>query len=363
MIKLESSIRDYYVHFEETPRFIADFSTITERSYAIDRNVWHLYSRTLLQSVEPDRTLLLPADEEHKTLETVFEVYNYLIRQSAKRNMTLISIGGGIIQDITGFACSTLYRGINWIYVPTTLLAQADSCIGSKTSLNYLHHKNLVGSFYPPSHVHIYTPFLSSLENEYFFSGIGEVVKLAIIGGENTMREMVDLLPGALQRTPATLAACVHRSLAIKQSYIAEDEFDTGRRNMLNFGHCFGHALESTSHFDIPHGQAVVIGIILANIVARERGLLSDQLYTFMLEKVLLPSLVVSPKKGTLEPAAVIAAMEKDKKRVGKGLALIMTTSHCEMVKVTDLQPSEVVRALEMYSVEVPRFVTGSGKP
>jgi 3-dehydroquinate synthase len=346
MIKLKSSIRDYYVHFEDAPEFVSNFSTIPQRCYAVDRNVWQHYSDTLLRDIDPEQVLLLQAEEERKSLDTVLEVYNYLITRSAKRNMTLISIGGGIIQDITGFTCSTLYRGINWIYVPTTLLAQADSCIGSKTSLNYINHKNLIGSFYPPSHVHIYTPFLATLESDYFFSGLGEVVKLAIVGGENTMQEMVDLLPNALQRTQESLATCVHRSLAIKQDYIAGDEFDTGRRNMLNFGHCFGHALESTSDFEIPHGQAVVIGIMLANIVARERRLLSDKLYALMLEKLLLPSLVVRPKPKDLDADSVIAGMQKDKKRVGEGLALIMVKDHCEMVKVTDLEPSEVSRAL-----------------
>jgi 3-dehydroquinate synthase len=346
VIKLKSSIRDYYVHFEETAEFVGGFCSIPEHCYVVDQNVWRLYSDTLLKTIDPENILLLQAEEERKSLETVLEVYNYLIKRSAKRNMTLISIGGGIIQDITGFACNTLYRGINWIFVPTTLLAQADSCIGSKTSLNYLHNKNLIGSFYPPSHVHIYTPFLATLENDYFFSGMGEVVKLAIVGGESTMQEMVDLLPAALERAPETLAACVNRSLAIKQGYIAGDEFDTGRRNMLNFGHCFGHALESTSNFQIPHGQAVVIGIMLANIVARERGLLSDNVCAFMLEKLLLPSLAVRPKSRDLDPGAVIAGMQKDKKRVGEGLALIMAKDRCEMVKVTDLKPSEVSRAI-----------------
>ncbi len=346
MIKLKSSVRDYYVHFEETPDFVAAFSSIPQHCYAIDRNVWRLHSDTLLKTIDPENILLLNAEEERKSLDTVLEVYNYLIKHSAKRNMTLISIGGGIIQDITGFACNTLYRGINWIFVPTTLLAQADSCIGSKTSLNYLHHKNLIGSFYPPSHVHIHIPFLETLESDYFFSGIGEVVKLAIIGGEGSMREMVDLLPLATKRTPDALAACVHRSLAIKQAYIAEDEFDTGRRNMLNFGHCFGHALESASNFEIPHGQAVVMGVILANIVARERGLLSNKLFTFMLEKLLLPSLARRPKAAHFDSSAVIAGMQQDKKRVGKGLALIMVKDGCEMVKVTDLEPSEAARAL-----------------
>ena len=347
MMKLKSSIRDYEVHFEHDAGFLASLAARPQRCFAIDQNVWRLYSDTLLAGIDPADVFLLQAEEERKSLDTVLELYNFLLTRSARRNITLISIGGGITQDVTGFVASTLYRGINWIFVPTTLLAQADSCIGSKTSLNYLHFKNTIGTFYPPSDVFIYIPFLNTLEEPYFMSGLGEIVKLAIIGGEKAAKEMIELLPGALQRSQETLATCVLRSLSIKQGYIDEDEFDTGRRNMLNFGHCFGHAIESTSDFEIPHGQAVLLGVLLANMVARERRLLSDALYTFVLEKLLLPSLSVKPKESHLDPEHIITAMQRDKKRTGEGLPLIMMKERYEMVKVADLGPTEVARTLD----------------
>ena len=149
---------------------------------------------------------MLPVREERKTLETVQELYGHFLGRSAKRNMTLISIGGGILQDISGFAASTLYRGINWVFVPTTLLAQADSCIGSKTSLNYQGYKNLLGTFYPPNEVYIYMPFLATQAELDFYSGLGEVVKLHLMGGAERTRELIALLLIFDRRDPATPA-------------------------------------------------------------------------------------------------------------------------------------------------------------
>ena len=280
-------------------------------------------------------------------MESVSLLYDRLVDLPAKRNLTLISIGGGILQDITGFVASTLYRGINWIYVPTTLLAQADSCVGGKTSLNYKSYKNLVGTFYPPGEVFIYTSFLATLERQDFYSGLGQAVKLHIMGGPDSVRSLLDLLPAIGRRDSEALTAAVTDSLTVKLTYISEDEFDQGRRNLLNFGHCFGHALETTSDFLIPHGQAVLIGMILANIASRNRGLLSRQLETELRQELLEPNLVVRPGRVQLEPEAVIDAMKRDKKRKGDGLALVVLKDGYEMQRLEDFTPDEVRATLE----------------
>jgi len=345
-MKIKSNIRDYEVHFTKTTGFLQSFERFPQRCYVVDSNVWQLYADDCLCDVDRSDVIVLPVDEERKCLETVQELYDHLIERSAKRNMTMISIGGGIVQDITGFVASTMYRGINWIFVPTTLLAQADSCIGSKTSLNYKGFKNLIGTFYPPSEVFIYTPFLVTLEDVYFFSGLGEVVKLHIMGGAGKTQEIIELLPRIVRREAAALLTGVQNSLLIKQSYIAGDEFDTGRRTLLNFGHCFGHALESTSEFEIPHGQAVVLGMLLANVVAQHRRILSEELKEFVAEELLMPSLMVRPKKKDLDEDAVVEAMKKDKKRIGEGLVLIMMKDNYDIVKINDLSINEISYAL-----------------
>jgi len=334
------------VYFVETADFLRDLERFPQRCYVVDENVWRLYADSCLRDLDRTRVIIQPVNEELKNLTSVQKLYDHLIERSAKRNMTLISIGGGIVQDITGFVVSTLYRGINWVYVPTTLLAQADSCIGSKTSLNYKGFKNLIGTFYPPSEIFIYTPFLTTLADMDFLSGLGEVVKLHILGGAAKIQEGITLLPRMVKREPAALLQGVQSSLAIKHAYIAEDEFDLGRRNLLNYGHCFGHALEATSDFEIPHGQAVVLGMILANRVARRRGVLSKSFERLMLEQLLLPSLKVRPKPSHLKASAVVEAMKKDKKRTGKDLPLVMMKEDYGLVKVNDVTKSEVERAL-----------------
>lgn len=346
VMEIKSSLRDYTVHFVESGDFINDLrQRFAPRCFVVDRNVWELYNGGLLREITEDELILLPVDEERKTLETVQELYDGITKRQAKRNMTLISIGGGITQDITGFAASTLYRGINWVYVPTTLLAQADSCIGSKTSLNYKSYKNLIGTFYPPAEVYIAPDFLNTQNRIDYFSGLGEVLKLHLLGGREKVETLIATLPELLERNRTAQIAAVRSSLSIKQSYITEDEFDNGKRNLLNFGHCFGHALESTSNFAIPHGQAILIGMLLANIVAYQRGLLSLTTKTFVDENILLLGLVVNPSANFFAAHALTEAMKKDKKRVGEGLALIIMTEGYSFVRVNDLSIEEATNA------------------
>jgi len=345
-IKIDSNIRDYKVHFCESTDLFDKFSKYEPLCYAIDETVWKLYGDTLFKRTSESTRIIVPINEDVKNLSSVQMLYDHLTQYTAKRNLTMISIGGGILQDITGFVASTLYRGINWIFVPTTLLAQADSCIGSKTSLNYKGFKNLIGTFYPPSAVYICPEFLKTQEDLDFYSGLGEVVKLHIMDGINKTKELLDIFPQILEKESASLLKAITNSLLIKKSYISDDEFDTGKRNLLNFGHCFGHALESTSQFEIPHGQAVVLGILLANIVAMNRGLLSPTTHAYVAEKLLLTSLIMKPKQEHFDSEPIIDAMKKDKKRTGDGLALVMMTDDFSILKVNDLSPSEAAQAI-----------------
>ncbi len=348
-IEIKSNIRSYEVFFVETPDYLESFKNCEPCCYAVDEMVWHIYGDQLFSGILKENRVIVPISEDLKNLDSVQRLYDELTQYSAKRNLTLISIGGGILQDISGFVASTLYRGINWIFVPTTLLAQADSCIGSKTSLNYKGFKNLIGTFYPPSQVFIYPEFLKTQKDVDFYSGMGEVVKLHIMGGVNKTKELLDLLPKILEKDTTCLSKVINSSLLIKNSYISDDEFDTGRRNLLNFGHCFGHAVETSSKFEIPHGQAVVIGILLANLIAKNRGLLSSDTYDYIAEELLYPSLLTKPKKDYLDTEAIIAAMKSDKKRIGEELALVMMDDDFNLTKVNDLKPSEVSETISEF--------------
>lgn len=347
VIKVKSNLRDYEVHIGPAQDFVKHLAHLEHKFFVVDENVWHCYADRILSTLPRSETITFAALEERKTLEGVQEIYEHLLGQSAKRNLTLITIGGGILQDVTGFVASTLYRGINWIFIPTTLLAQADSCIGSKTSLNYGRYKNLIGSFYPPSTIWIDPSFLKTLQARDFYSGLGEIVKLHIMAGEEKIQQFLGAYDSICSLDMHALQHAIQASLEIKINYITDDEFDLGRRNMLNYGHCIGHAIESVSNFRIPHGQAVVEGMILANHIAERRGMLSEERRHFIETRLLIPSLNMRAQPPDLQPAAIIEAMGRDKKRTGSGLTLIMVTDAGEMVRVNDLEPREVRSALE----------------
>jgi 3-dehydroquinate synthase len=346
LIKLKSSLRDYEVHIDPVGGYLEQLAGLDHKCFVIDENVWQCHGNGLLMTLPGSEIVSFPAQEERKTLDGVREVYDHLLQRSAKRNLTLVTIGGGILQDVTGFVASTLYRGINWVFIPTTLLAMADSCIGSKTSLNYGGYKNLIGSFYPPSTVWIDPSFLTTLQPADFYSGLGEVVKLHMMAGEEKIREYLISRDSICAMDLSALNRAIQSSLEIKVDYIVDDEFDHGRRNMLNYGHCVGHAIEAVSAFRIPHGQAVVAGMILANYVAQQRGRLSEEKRRHIETDILLPSLNVRPTPDDLRPEAIVEAMGKDKKRTGQGLALIMLTDSGEMIRASDIEPEEVRSAL-----------------
>ncbi len=347
VIKIKSNIGNYNVLFGNIAAYLKDIEKRGLRKcYIIDENVWKIYNKKELNNINKDEAIILPISETKKNLNTVKWLYNTLIERSAKRNLTIISVGGGITQDITGFLASTLYRGVNWIFIPTTFLAQADSCIGSKTSLNYRNFKNLIGTFYPPSEVFIDPGFIYSQKTLDFYSGLGEVIKLHLMGGIDKTKDLLRAYPEIIAKDRKTLEKIIYNALTIKKAYIENDEFDRGKRNLLNYGHCFGHALETTSRFKIPHGIAVLFGMMLANIIACSRNLLKKDFKEFIFSKVFLPSACILPKKSWLQKEAVLGAMKKDKKRTGKDLALIMLMDGCRMMRVNDVSEKEAINAL-----------------
>jgi 3-dehydroquinate synthase len=347
VIDVKSNIKDYSASIAPIHDYLVELLKVDHKLFIIDENVYRIYKDTILKDIPEESLMLFPALEDKKDLDGVQEIYDFFINRSAKRNLTLITIGGGILQDVTGFVASTLYRGINWILIPTTLLAQADSCIGSKTSLNYKGYKNLIGSFYPPSKVWIDPTFVNSLKKEDYYSGLGEVIKLHIMGGHAYHKELESDFKHLCDKEFSIVEKSIYSSLQIKLNYMAGDEFDLGRRNLLNYGHCVGHAIESLTNFRIPHGQAIIIGMIIANQIAVSRGLLSEQKCTYYEKTFLLPALITPLHPDELNLDAIIEAMGKDKKRTGKGLVVVMVTEKDDLVRANDLNRDEVILAFQ----------------
>jgi 3-dehydroquinate synthase len=336
----------YEARFWDNASFIERLVEVPGALFVVDAEVARLYGESALACLPAARAFQFRAEESRKDFSGVEQILDWLIASGMRKGGTLVSVGGGIVQDVTGFVAHVLYRGVRWVYVPTTLLAQSDSCIGSKTSLNYKGFKNLLGTFRPPAEVHISSAFLGTLQDKEFFSGAGEIVKLALIGGASATDAFRAELGGLRRREPAATLKTLQAALEIKKGYIERDEFDRGPRNLLNFGHCFGHALESSSDFAIPHGQAVTIGILFANLVAVERGLLDRAAADRLAEELLLPLLTLRPKPEHLLGDRILEGMRRDKKRSGRGLALVMMGDGHKMSKVDDLTDEEALRAL-----------------
>jgi len=310
--EIQSHSGPYQVRFNEHLIGSKDINELGTH-YIIDRNVYTLLGPNFHEHLAGKEIILIDATEENKSYRGVEPIIHLLIERGLKRGCTLVAIGGGITQDITCFIANTYMRGIDWVFVPTTLLAQADSCIGSKSSINFGPYKNILGSFTPPGEVIISSKFLDTLEDKDIKSGIGEILKLLIIDGQ-------EITPGMIARN--TLPGYVYKTLQIKKVFIEKDEFDKGIRNILNYGHCFGHGIESATDFFIPHGIAITIGMDVANKLAVLEGLMPEAEY----EKIhaALYENYQEYAHVHINIEKVLAALTKDKKNTGSKINLIL---------------------------------------
>lgn len=308
--------------------------------------MYNLYKKEL-PVIPVERLFLADADETKKNIETVLAICEEMTTMPSKRNTHLVSIGGGIIQDITGFVATSLYRGIRWTFYPSTLLAACDSCIGGKSSLNYKGFKNLLGSFYPPDVIRIYPQFFHTLTPRDYCSGLGEVVKFNVIAGEDCIekieRDMNDILAHDYEK----LAGYIRTSLNFKKKFIEEDEFDRGVRILLNFAHTFGHAFEVSSSYAIPHGSAVALGMMAANYVSVKRGFISKG-YAGRIEAVckkILTNILLDEE--WFDEKLILQAIRKDKKQTNKEITAVFIQKDHSLGVYRDVKPEEIMQAVK----------------
>jgi 3-dehydroquinate synthase len=308
---VNSRNKDYTVAFDDN--FLnADIAALGSH-FIVDANVIQHLGLEFYQAAHQKSIYILHATEENKSYNQIGKVIDHLLVNNLKRDSHLVAIGGGITQDITCFVASTFMRGINWTFVPTTLLAQADSCIGSKSSINFGNYKNLLGTFNPPDQVFICNKFLTSLSRHDFYSGIGEIVKLFLLDNQDICVDNI---------TTANVSEYVSAALQIKKKYIEVDEFDRGIRNLLNYGHCVGHAIESATNFAIPHGIAIAMGMDIVNKFAHEQNLIREDRYR-QLNKIIYPC-YQDFADHSINLDRVLPALFKDKKNTGNMLNLIL---------------------------------------
>ena len=264
-LPIRSNLKNYYV--SQTNNITDSIKKISGSKFLIvDKEVFNKYSQFNNLSNTFDGIIKLRPSEKVKEYSFISKIIQELLRKGIKKNSKLIVVGGGVTQDVAGYISSILFRGITWVFFPSTLLAQGDSCIGSKTSINFLSYKNQIGTFYPPDYIYIYLPFLKTLKNDEILSGLGEMSHYFIIGGSNKFK----IFEQMLSEKKINFNRLIFESLKIKKKYIELDEFDNNKRNFLNYGHTFGHAIESVTNYKIPHGIAVSIGIDIINYIAVE---------------------------------------------------------------------------------------------
>ncbi|MBN9692332.1 MAG: 3-dehydroquinate synthase [Verrucomicrobia bacterium] len=308
----------------------------------IDENVARLHA----DRIDPLRAkyahrLLQPA-ETQKSYQGVEPIIDHLIRNGFRKNHRLVAIGGGITQDVTAFIASILYRGVGWIFVPTNLLSQCDSCIGSKTSINFGTFKNQIGGFYPPRLILNDDSLLRTLPRDEIRSGMGEMFHYFLLTSradfERAQREY-----DAAFTDRDVLRGLIQRSLEIKKAMIERDEFDEGPRNVFNYGHSFGHALESYTDYAIPHGIAICFGMDIANHVSAHLGLISPAEAAEM--RVLLERNWRPTVPGSIDLDRYLGLLRKDKKNIGNDVRVILTRGLGDMF-ITTIDLNESVRAV-----------------
>ena len=290
------------------------------------RTVADLYLDRLSSLPGGDRceSLVLPDGEEAKDIRHWQRILHRMARLGLDRNCTLISLGGGCVGDVAGFAAACYHRGVNYLQLPTTLLAQVDSSVGGKTAINTEWGKNLVGAFHQPRAVICDTEVLGTLPDRQLKAGLAEVVKYGAIADEEFLGWLEDNAGGLLARDPACLRHAVRRSVEIKAAIVAEDEDDrSGRRAVLNFGHSFGHAIEHTAGYGHwLHGEAVAAGMCMAARLAVAEGRLQPKEQQRL--EALLARLDLPVNAGELDAGALKKAMLSDKKNARGRIRLIL---------------------------------------
>jgi 3-dehydroquinate synthase len=271
--------------------------------------------------------VVLPDGEQYKTLATLSVIFDRLLEDGHNRSTTIIAVGGGVVGDMAGFAAASYQRGVNFIQIPTTLLSQVDSSVGGKTGVNHPLGKNMIGAFYQPQAVFIDTNTLHTLPARELSAGLAEVIKYGLICDEPFYRWLQHHLPALLACEEGPLAEAIERSCTIKARVVAADEREGGIRAILNFGHTFGHAIETSEGYgQWLHGEAVAAGMVLALRLSAMRGDITAaevEELTDMLSQLQLP--IEPPANMTAED--FLNLMQRDKKVIDGRLRLVLLRS------------------------------------
>lgn len=344
VLEVNSYTGSYEAEFCSNFSFIEKIAEIENAFFVVDKQVYQLYEQELRPLFQGKPNFLMEAIEENKNIQEALCIAKKMLVLPSKRNTVLVAIGGGIVQDVSAFVANILYRGISWVLVPTTLLAQTDSCIGSKSSLNFEHYKNILGYFYPPRRIYVNTNFIRTLTDRDYLSGLGEIIKCALMAGYESFLSTANNLSALVAKDEKALIREIEKALRFKKKMIELDEFDRGPRNVMNFGHTFGHALESTSDYAIPHGQAVSYGMMVANDISCKRQYITNEMKQDI-QRVLFQIVTTDLLKSEyISGDAYLQAMKHDKKYTG-GMHTCILFHGDGVEKHSDVTDAEIMDA------------------
>ncbi len=290
---------------------------------------------------------VLPDGEEQKKLKTVHKIIDFLLGAGFGRDSTLVSLGGGVVGDITGFTASVFMRGVNVIQIPTTLLAQVDASVGGKTGVNHALGKNLIGSFYQPKCVVCDSQFLRSLTQKEYLSGLSEVIKYGLIQDAGFFEWLEDHVNEIIALEPETIHQMIQQSCKIKAEIVSQDEKEHSVRALLNFGHTFAHAIEAAHGFGKwHHGEAVAVGMVLASKLSLVMSWITEGDITRI--QTLLTTFNLPLELPDVSFEQLTQAMQKDKKIENKQIQLVLLRSIGEAVLTADYPKDQLDRLLRI---------------
>ncbi len=310
----------------------------------MDKHVHKLYSSKFLSL--PIDIITIPQGEHSKTLETATQVWNQLFEQGFDRKSLIIGLGGGVTTDLAGFVASTYMRGIDVIYIPTTLLGMVDAAIGGKTAVNLGQGKNIIGAIHHPQSIYICEKFLETLPEREFIAGLAEVIKSTIIGDSELFFEMEQSIDQLRQREPQLIRTILQRTTQLKSHIVAQDEKDHGIRAQLNYGHTFGHSIESLTNYKLLlHGEAVSIGMSCAAHIAQKLGL-TDQTFVDR-QDALCRSIGLPTTLPNIDDKKLISLMKQDKKSNFQKINLIVPEKVGKVITVSDVREDLILEVLK----------------
>jgi 3-dehydroquinate synthase len=322
--------------------------------------VWRAVGKSVLAGLRLEATFskhLMNDAESAKNLRTVEKLSRSLVRAGIDRHSLIVAVGGGVVGDVAGFAASACLRGVALVQIPTTLIAQVDSAVGGKTGVNLPEGKNLVGTFYPARLVLVDSAMLKPLPERQYRGGLAEVIKYGIIADAKLFAFLEKSFDAVLRRDPAALAYIIARSLEIKAQVVSRDERESGLREILNFGHTFGHALETVTNYrTYQHGEAVAWGMMAAALLGHEIGLTpADEVSRIV---SLVRRLAPIPPWPRVAPKTLIAAMYSDKKTRRGKLRFVLTPGIGKAVAHDDVPLETLERVLHF----APHFINERGQ-